>query len=161
MLAHQTAIAQLDVREGSETVVPMDTWDGYTASRERILDAARERGVRNLVSIAGDLHRSVASELRPDYDDDASPNVGTEFVGTSISSGRDGMDHDETGRILLAENPHIKYHNFQRGYVRCEVTPQQWTADYRVADKVTEPDGTVSTRARLVVEDGDPTIHTT
>ncbi|PSL04792.1 alkaline phosphatase D [Haloactinopolyspora alba] len=159
VLAHQTAIAQLDTREGPDVVVPMDTWDGYVASRRRIVGGARDAGVRNLVSVAGDLHRSVASELKADYADEAAAPVGTEFVGTSISSGRDGTDHDQGGLTILAENPHVKFHNFQRGYVRCEVTPQQWVADYRVADKVTEPDGTVTTRSRLAVEDGDPTIN--
>jgi alkaline phosphatase D len=159
VLAHQTAIAQLDTRAGAEVIVPMDTWDGYVASRQRVLGGAVERGVRNLVSIAGDLHRSVVSELKADYADPAAPVVGTEFVGTSISSGRDGMDNDEGGLTILAENPHVKFSNFQRGYVTVDVTPDQWVADYRVVDRVTVPDGTVSTRTRLAVEDGDPGIH--
>ncbi|MCP3800640.1 alkaline phosphatase D family protein [Allokutzneria sp. A3M-2-11 16] len=158
VLAHQTAIAQLDVKAGPDMVVPMDTWDGYVASRKRILGGARERGVRNLVSIAGDLHRSVASELREDYAA-STPVVGTEFVGTSVTSGRDGMDHDQIGRTILAENPHVKFHNFQRGYVRCEVNAAQWVADYRVADRVTVADGTVSSRSKLIVEDGVPAIQ--
>lgn len=159
VLAHQTAIAQLDTRAGAEVIVPMDTWDGYVASRQRVLGGAAERGVRNLVSIAGDLHRSVVSELKADYADPAAPVVGTEFVGTSISSGRDGMDNDEGGLTILAENPHVKFSNFQRGYVTVDVTPDQWVADYRVVDLVTVPDGTVSTRTRLAVADGEPTIH--
>ncbi|WP_086820746.1 alkaline phosphatase [Allokutzneria sp. NRRL B-24872] len=158
VLAHQTAIAQLDVKAGPDLVVPMDTWDGYVASRKRILGGAKERGVRNLVSIAGDLHRSVASELREDYAA-PSPVVGTEFVGTSVTSGRDGMDHDQVGRTILAENPHVKFHNFQRGYVRCEVNAAQWVADYRVADRVTVANGTVTSRSKLTVEDGVPAIQ--
>ncbi len=160
VLAHQTAIAQLDTKAGPEVLVPMDTWDGYVASRKRILGGAAERGVRNLVSIAGDLHRSVVSELRPDYADDASPVVGTEFVGTSISSAGDGEDLDEGGRTILAENPHVKFGNFQRGYVRCEVDRARWVSDFRVVDRVTVPDGTVTSRVRLAVEDRDPTVHT-
>ncbi|MBC6467587.1 alkaline phosphatase D family protein [Actinomadura alba] len=159
VLAHQTAIAQLDVKAGPEILVPMDTWDGYAASRQRVLDGAQERGVRNLVSIVGDLHRSIVSELKADYANDTAPVVGTEFVGTSISSGLDGMDNDQGGLTILAENPHVKFTNFQRGYVRVDVTPEQWVADYRVADRVIVPDGTISTRARLVVKDGDPSIH--
>jgi alkaline phosphatase D len=137
----------------------MDTWDGYVASRRRVLGGAQERKVRNLVSIAGDLHRSVASELRPDYADPASPVVATEFVGTSITSGQDGMDLDPGGRTILNENPHVKFGNFQRGYVRCEVTPREWAVDYRVVDKVSIPDGKVTSRAKLTVEDRVPAIH--
>ncbi|MEV4242117.1 alkaline phosphatase D family protein [Streptosporangium canum] len=161
VIGQQNAMAQLDVKAGPGMVVPMDTWDGYVGSRNRVLGGAHERGVKNLVSLGGDLHRSVASDLKLDFADPASPTVGTEFVGTSITSGLDGVDHDQVGLTLLAENPHIKYHNFQRGYVTCTVTEQEWTADYRVADRVTTPGGTVTTRAKLVVEDGRAGIQTT
>jgi len=158
VMAHQTAIARLDTKAGPDVLVPMDTWDGYEASRDRILGGAVQRNVRNLVSIAGDLHRSVASDLKLDFTDQASPTVGAEFVGTSITSGIDGMDLDPGGRTLLDENPHIKFGNFQRGYVSCTVTPQRWISDYRVVDKVSVQNGTVSSRAKLLVEDGRPGI---
>ncbi|WP_234320233.1 alkaline phosphatase D family protein [Streptomyces sp. SBT349] len=160
VLGQQTAMARLDTVAGTGVGVPMDTWDGYEGSRRRILGGAHERGVRNLVSLGGDLHRSVASDLKLDFEDPRSPTVGSEFVGTSITSGMDGMDHDEGGLTLLAENPHIRFHNFQRGYVSCRITREEWTADYRVADRVTTPGGRMSTRARLVVEDGRPGIQT-
>lgn len=159
VLAQQNALARLDVKDGPEILVPMDTWDGYEASRNRVLGGAHQRKIRNLVSIGGDLHRSVASDLKLDFDDPDSPTVGTEFVGTSISSGLDGMDLDPGGETLLRENPHMKYGNFQRGYVSCTITPQRWIADYRVVDRVTVPNGTVSTRAKLLTEDGRPGIQ--
>ena len=160
VLAQQNALARLDVKDGPELLVPMDTWDGYAASRDRVLGGAYQRKVRNLVSIGGDLHRSVASDLKLDFANPDSPTVGSEFVGTSISSGLDGMDLDPGGQTLLNENPHIKYGNFQRGYVSCTITPLQWISDYRVVDRVTVPNGTVSTRAKLLVEDGRPGIQT-
>ncbi|GAB3942705.1 alkaline phosphatase D family protein [Kribbella albertanoniae] len=159
VLAQQNALARLDVKEGPEVLVPMDTWDGYEASRNRILGAAYERKLRNLVSIGGDLHRSVASDLKLDFTNPDSPTVGTEFVGTSISSAMDGMDLDPGGVTLMKENPHIKFGNFQRGYVSCSITPQRWISDYRVVDKVSIPNGTVSTRAKLLVEDNRPGIQ--
>ncbi|MEV5960353.1 alkaline phosphatase D family protein [Kribbella sp. NPDC051952] len=158
VMAHQTAIARLDTKDGPDVLVPMDTWDGYEASRDRVLGGAAQRKVRNLVSIAGDLHRSVASDLKLDFTDPSSPTVGAEFVGTSITSGIDGMDLDPGGQTLLNENPHIKFGNFQRGYVSCTITPQRWISDYRVVDKVSVQNGTVSTRTKLVVEDGVPGI---
>jgi phosphodiesterase/alkaline phosphatase D-like protein len=160
VLAHQTAMARLDTKDGPQVLVPMDTWDGYEASRDRVLGGAVQRRVRNLVSIAGDLHRSVASDLKLDFTNPDSPTVGSEFVGTSITSGIDGMDLDPAGQTLLKENPHIKFGNFQRGYVSCSITPQRWISDYRVVDKVSVPNGTVSTRAKLLVEDGRPGIQT-
>lgn len=160
VIAQQNAMAQLDSQTGPGQRFGMDRWDGYPASRGRILAGAHERGVRNLVSIGGDVHRSIASDLKLDFDDPASPTVGAEFVGTSIASGGDGVDLDTAGRRTLDENQHVKYVNVQRGYVDCTVTPQSWRSDYRVAEYITERGGPMSVRTSLVVEDGRPGIET-
>ncbi|TCM39541.1 alkaline phosphatase [Kribbella sp. VKM Ac-2568] len=159
VVAQQVAMAQLDRKTGAGLEVPMDTWNGYAASRQRVLSGVRDRGVRNLVVLTGDLHRSVASDLKPDFDDPSSPVVGSEFVTTSISSGKDGVDVDTTGRALLAENPHVKYQNVQRGYLSCTLDRERWTSEFRIVDRVTTPGGTPSTRATLVVENGVPGVN--
>lgn len=43
--------------------------------------------------------------------------------------------------------------------VRCAVTPQRWTADYRVLPFVRRPDAPVSTRASFTIEAGRPGAH--
>ncbi|TDC73889.1 alkaline phosphatase D family protein [Streptomyces hainanensis] len=154
VLGHQTAITLLDTVAGPDIAVPMDTWDGYSASRDRLLGGIADRGIQNVVSLAGDLHRSVVSDLALDFHDPDSRVVATEFVGTSISSGEDGQDLDAGGQVLLDENPHMRFGNFQRGYVSCEITPDLWRSDFRVCDRVTVPDGTVGSRAVLAVENG-------
>ncbi|MVA74602.1 twin-arginine translocation signal domain-containing protein [Auraticoccus sp. F435] len=159
VIGQQNALARLDTVAGPDVAVPMDTWDGYEGSRRRVLGGIAERGVDNVVSLGGDLHRSVASDLRLDFSDPSSPVMASEFVGTSIASGLDGQDLDPGGAVLLAENPHIRYCNFQRGYTSCTITPRTWKADYRVVDRVTVPDGEVSTRTTLVVEAGRPGIQ--
>ena len=103
--------------------------------------------------------RRCSSELKRDYDDPRSSVVGTEFVGTSISSGGDGYDMDAAGRDLLAANPHLKFANFQRGYVRVSVDHAQWRSDFRVLDRVARPGGAIRTRASVVVEDERPGLH--
>jgi alkaline phosphatase D len=60
------------------------------------------------------------------------------------------------GRASLSHNPHIKFYNGQRGYVTATVTPDTWTSEYKVVDKVSEPGGSLSTRATFVVESGSP-----
>ena len=82
--------------------------------------------------------------------------VATEFVGTSISSGGNGLDQPKTLATTLAENPCVKFFNAERGYVRCTVTPGRWTSDYVVVDDVTKPGGTAMTRASFVTEAGKP-----
>jgi alkaline phosphatase D len=160
VIPHQTAIMRIDTVAGPGVAVPMDTWDGYEASRRRVLGGIHERGVEDVVFLAGDLHRSLAADLKLDFDDPASPTVAVELVGTSISSARDGEDNDEGGRTILAENPWIRYGNFQRGYVGCKLTRDSFTADYRVVPYVTRHGAEASTRTRLVVEHGVQGLQT-
>jgi phosphodiesterase/alkaline phosphatase D-like protein len=159
VLAQQVAMTRLDREPGAEVEVPMDTWDGYTASRRRVLGGAHERGVRNLVAITGDLHRSVAGDLKPDFADPASPTVGAEFITTSVSSGGDGSEQDATGRALL-ESEHIKHHRPQRGYLSCRVDATAWTSEFRVIDNVSSPGAAVSSAGTFAVENGRPGVQT-
>ena len=82
--------------------------------------------------------------------------MATEFVATSISSGGDGEDAPDNLDALLASNPCVRFHNQQRGYLRCTVTQESWTTDYVVLDRVKKPRGTASVRATFVVKNGDP-----
>jgi alkaline phosphatase D len=135
----------------------MDKWDGAAAARSRLFAAIEAAKLRNPVVLTGDIHRNFAGELRKTFDD-ATSAVGVELVGTSIASDGDGYDINARYRKLLAQNPHLKFFNGQRGYVRHTVTRQRWQADFQVLDKVSTRDGTLSTRKSLVVESGKPTL---
>ena len=52
----------------------------------------------------------------------------------------------------------VKYFNNERGYVRCELTPQQWRTDYRTVPFVTKPGAPLNTRASFVIESGRPIL---
>ena len=93
------------------------------------------------------------------FDRPDSPTIGVEFVGTSITSDGDGFDTRSDIKRILDENPHIKFFNGQRGYVRCTVTPDTWRTDYRVLPYVSRPDAPISTRATFVVENGRPGLR--
>jgi alkaline phosphatase D len=129
------------------------------ADRDRVLAAAQERGVRNLVVITGDRHQNYAWDLKLDFTDPNSPTVASEFVGTSITSGGNGADMTADGQRFLAANPHMKFFNSQRGYVRVNVTNERWRSDFRVLPYVTTPGAPVSTRASYVVEDQHPGVQ--
>lgn len=158
VMANQIFMMQADSEAGPVQAFGMDTWDGYAPARSQLLDGVHDRGVDNFVVVTGDAHRSVASDLTVDFDDPGAAVVGAEFLGTSISSGGDGQDMDELGRTWLAENQHMRFHNVQRGYARCELTPEQWRTDYRIVPYVSEPGAPVSTRASIYVEAGRPGI---
>jgi len=160
VLGNQAPMGQTDLTPGpEETLVYLDPWDGYVAERNQVLGEAQDRGVRNLVVITGDRHQNYALDLKRDYDDARSPVVGTEFVGTSITSGGDGGDRTPEIENLLAANPHFHFANAQRGYVRVTLDHQQWQSDFRVVPYVREQGAPISTRASLVVEDGQPGVQ--
>jgi alkaline phosphatase D len=158
VLAQQIMVAQLDFDAGPRQGFGPDLWDGYVPSRERLFDGLLERRVANPVVLTGDIHRSFAADLKRDFDDPGSATIGTELVGTSISSGGDGADMDDLGQTFLAANPHLRFYNQQRGYVRCDLTPTSLQAAYRVVPYVRARGAPIATRATVTVEAGVPGI---
>jgi alkaline phosphatase D len=130
-----------------------DTWDGYVADRQRILDFAAEQDIRNLVVITGDKHENTVRNVARSYTDIAGPPVATEFVGTSISSEGDGGRPTAYG---LVNNPHVLFENFRRGYVHVDADHATWRADFRVVDSVQTRDVPAYTVASFGVENGKP-----
>lgn len=157
VLANQVMIARLEgAAPDGATVVSMDRWDGYPAAQTRLMSFLDRARPPNPVVVTGDIHSNWAADLKADFLDPSSATVGAELVGTSISSGGDGADSYERTGDTLARNPHVHFFNGQRGYVRCEATPERLVAAYRVVPYVTRPGAPVVTRATFVVEDGRP-----
>ncbi|MFF6904960.1 alkaline phosphatase D family protein [Streptomyces sp. NPDC012389] len=134
----------------------MDAWDGYTASRQRVLAGAESAGVQNLMVLTGDVHVSYAFDLKKDFDDPASRTVGTEIVTTSISSGKDGAERPANWQNQTRANPHMKHYNGRRGYAVVTLTEKEARADFRTVSAVTTPGAPVSTAASFVTEAGNP-----
>jgi alkaline phosphatase D len=156
VLAQQVFFAERDFRSGQGERFSMDAWDGYLGSRDRILSFIAERRIANPIVITGDVHNNWAADLKADFDDSASPTIGTEFVGTSITSGGDGADTNARAQSIVAENPHMKFFNGQRGYVRCLLSAGTFRADYRVLPYVSRRGAPIHTRASFEVADGQP-----
>jgi alkaline phosphatase D len=147
-------MADVDRRAGPDERYFMDQWAAYPAARDRILAFLEESRTANPVVISGDIHSNWTADLTRDFADPRSAVIATEFVGTSISSGGNGNDITDTFRAILAESPHIRFYNNQRGYVRSLLTPDRWLTEYRVVPYVTMNDAPISTRASFVVEAG-------
>ena len=155
VLAQQVMMMHNDFDQAPDrTRFDMDMWDGATVARRRLFEAIEDARVDNLMVLSGDIHSNWAGELKMDFLDEDSATVGVEFVGTSISSNSDGYDINDRFKKRLAKQPHLKFANNQRGYLRHTVTPARWQVDFQVIDKVTVPDGRMSTRKSLVVESG-------
>jgi alkaline phosphatase D len=155
VIAQQQLMAELRQRSAAGAEARWtDGWDGYAASRRRLLEHLLRRRPSNPVVIGGDIHSFWVTDLRLDPWDARSPVVATEFVGTSITS--EGIPHARFA-ALLPDNPHVRFfESRKRGYVRCTVTPDRWETDLRVVDTVRDRLAPVSTLASFVVENGQP-----
>jgi alkaline phosphatase D len=146
-----------DGREWNGTGSPalsMDKWDGYAVQRQRVHAHLRDARIANPIIITGDVHVSWVADLPSNLDDMSSRPIGTEFVGTSISSAGNGAAVTPVGNGMLSDNPHLRFFNSQRGYSRCRVTPTAFTTEYRVVPYVERPDAPISTIAAFTVEAG-------
>lgn len=159
VLAQQVFLARIDMQAGPEVRYPMDKWCGYEFERRNLLRHLVDHKVANPVVLTGDVHNNWANELVADYAEPATSNVGVEFVTTSITSRGDGANINDRHDSLLAENPFVKFHNDERGYVRCEVTAKEWRSDYKTVPYVSRPGAPICTRASFVVEFGIPRLQ--
>jgi alkaline phosphatase D len=159
VLGQQVFFSQVDFTPGQGRGFNPDAWDGYTASRDRVVDSWTAAGVRNTVVLTGDVHAHWAADVRRRFDDPEAPVVGTELVSSSVTSGGDGSETRPDTATTLAENPHVRYYNNRRGYVRTRFTAGRMTADFRVVPYVQRPDAPVQTRATFVVEDRRPGLN--
>ncbi len=133
ILVQQTLMAQLDRKLGEGRQFWTDGWDGYPAARRRLLEFLGSRRIANPVVIGGDVHMHWVADLKPDFDDEKSPVVASEFCGTSITS--QGASQKMVN-ALLPENPHMKYgRSDHRGYVRASIAraPRCWRASWSKA----------------------------
>jgi alkaline phosphatase D len=158
VLAQQIMMARVDRLPGEFAAYSMDQWPGYEAERRRVLKFFHERRISNPIVLGGDIHSNWANNLIADFDDLDSKIVASEFVGTSISSSGDGAREPKALSLILSDNPFVKFHNTERGYVRCEMTPKEWRSDYQVVEYVTRRGAPLVTRASFVVEDGEPGV---
>ncbi len=161
VLAQQIFFCQRDNTKGPAQKGSMDAWDGYTPARDRIIDALSKRSDTNFVVLTGDVHANWAAEIKEDFNNPDSKTLGVEVVGTSITSGGDGADMRNDTELFLAENPHIKFFNNQRGYVRCTVTPETWQTDFRILPYVSRKGAPILTRASFVTSHGNPRLTLT
>ncbi len=132
-----------------------DGWDGYPATRDRLLAAMQATKVKNPVMLGGDIHSYWATELKTAPD---GPTIATEFVGTSITS--DNPPHDEFA-ALLPENPHVKYFNARsHGYATVTLRPDHMETQFQAISDRADRNATVATEKRFVVEAGKAAVIT-
>ena len=165
VLAQQVLFSRLDWRSFPWLNAPdveirrMDTWDGASAGRDRVLRILRDVQAPNPVVLTGDAHMAMALEVKEDWTDPKSRCLAVEFMATSISSNGDGSPSVPNAAALHGHNLHLKFIGNERGYTRHVVSPKTWQADHRVVEKVSVPGAAMSVRKSLVVEAGRPGLN--
>lgn len=156
VIAQQTMFAEYDIVAGPNQAFSLDQWDGYVAARSRILGFLAQRRPSNPIVLSGDIHSSWVHDLKTDFAEPGSATVGTEFVGTSISSDFPAQAITAVTEAL-PDNPHTKFFNGAlRGYVRCDIDRQRWRSTYRVVNTVLVPGARTRTLAAFAVENSLP-----
>lgn len=157
VLANQVMMAPYDSAPGDEVRTSMDQWSGYPVARDRLLNEIAKRAPNRTVTITGDIHTNWVNELHTDFSRPDKPTIGAEFVCTSISSGGDGNEVPaQRIATMQGDNPHLKWFENRRGYVRCKVTEADWTAEYRSVPYVVKPGAPVHTASGWKLEHGKP-----
>lgn len=159
VLAQQVMMGMVN-RSGDpeQPAFSMDQWPGYSYERMQLMKFLDDRQISNPVVLTGDIHSNWVNELRVNDRREEDPIVATEFVATSLSSGGNGPEKPGNLDAILAENPCVKFHNAERGYIRCDLTADRWKSDYMVVDDVLKPGGRTFERASFVVEAGSPQV---
>ena len=152
IIGNQVLMARVDLKPGTEEEYSMDQWSGYQANQDRIMQFLADRKPRNPIVITGDIHSSWVNDLKVNWKNEKDPIVGTEFTGTSISSGGDGSDERPDTQAQYRENPHLKMFNARRGFVMMTLDNKQCRADYRTVPFVTKPGAPASTHSSWIVE---------
>ena len=154
VLMQQTVFMPMDNTPGPGRSVWSDGWDGYPASRQRVLEAWQRHAVRNPVVVGGDIHATVVGAVPGDPQRPESAPVASEFCATSISSEGRPQDYWDA---KLADNPHAIFGNSaRRGYVAIELDAKRLTAHAKGLVDVLRQDSQMTTLASFVVEDGKP-----
>ncbi len=143
VLGQQVVFASL--RDERGFVHNVDAWDGYPATRERILDLLQRRGLHDNVILTGDVHSSWALDVprapyaAGGYDSHAAGDVwAVEFVTPGITSGS-GVRPEQLAEATASaerDNPHLHWIELaHRGYAVLDVDRERAQCEwYHVSD---------------------------
>ncbi|MGZ5216497.1 MAG: alkaline phosphatase D family protein [Caldimonas sp.] len=155
LLAQQTLMARFSWQDPAQGGRYWnDGWNGYAASRDRLLGVVAEKKVPGVVVLGGDVHSNYVADLKADFDDPRSPVVASEFCGTSITSLSLAQSRVDAA---LPFNPHIHLgRSDQRGYMSFELDPKQLRVRLQTVDRPLDPASGITTTARFVVDPSRP-----
>lgn len=129
-----------------------DSWSGYPAARDRLMQSLQRPGLRNPVVLGGDIHASLAADLRLRAGDFSSSIIASELVTSSISSQGPAESVLDAFRANTADVRHVD--GKHRGYLRLDLGAKALKADVVAIDSVLVPDSAARVLRSFTIEDG-------
>jgi alkaline phosphatase D len=161
LIAQQVLLMPLVRRaaDGTKLQPSTDSWNGYPASRARLVKTITDRKLTNVVVASGDAHVNWIGTVPVRDDEPDGPAAATEFLCTSISSEGDGLPMAPSNVGLREANPNLALTNNQRGYHLFDVTAKEWRTEVKIMDRVLSRGGDISSLARFAVMPDQPRLH--
>jgi alkaline phosphatase D len=157
LISQQTRFTPLNYLHGAGQNARVDTWDGFPASRQRLIDALVSKGATNPIFLGGDIHKNWVANVYRDPYSVSSPIIAAEYCGTSISSRSKAEEQSDVK--AMKKNPHCLFVNSQkRGYGLMDVSSERVTVTLRAVDDPSRPDSQVSELATFVTRSGRPGV---
>ncbi len=154
VVGNQVVLHQWRFGPGEDAIFNLDQWDGYPEARTRVTEAlAGAPG--DVVVLTGDVHSTWVADLKEDFDDEGSARVGTELVAPGVGS--EGSDIAVIEDAILTNSPHVRYsETAHRGWLRHELTAEDWTTEIRLVADALDRRSAVATDATFVIQPGEP-----
>lgn len=119
-----------------------DQWDGYLASRGRLLQHLGAGSIQNVAVLTGDIHSSWGNEITANpFLPSGYTSQAVEFVTPAITS--PGIDDRAQANALQAQigatHPHVKYVElFRRGYLLLDIDRDRIQGEWYHVRTITE-----------------------
>jgi len=159
LIGQQVMFSRLG-QPGRGALLP-DSWDGYPAARDRVMDLLTSEPVPDVAVLSGDVHSSWAFDVPRNpwdgYDRAGKGSVAVELVAPAISSPPLFATPEMRDRsvLLRALLPHLKFlEGESRGYVLLDITRQQLRGEWYFVPTVLERSAAEQRAAAFVCERG-------
>lgn len=151
-----------------QSVMLSDTWEGYQASRDRVLDLLASERIRDVAILSGDLHSSWAFDIARNPWSGYSGATGegslaVELLAPAISSAPlySTPGRRELAPLLRAVSPHLKFlDGDSRGYVLVDITRTQLRGEWYFVPDVLTRSAQETRAAAFVCERGSAHLAT-
>jgi alkaline phosphatase D len=166
LIGQQVMFGQLvNVLAPGACVFNPDQWDGYAASRARVLALLAEESIDNVVVLTGDIHSSWALDITANPFDPSTydratgaGSVAVEFVAPAVTS--PGIDDPVQAALLsqalLGTHPHLKFVELnRRGYLLLDATHERVQAEWYHVATIAERSLEEALATSFVVRAGD------